>query len=224
MTNNTAEKFLILIQHPDKSRFIVSDQIKNIGLIGSILLDLANAKNLEIENGKIRVKSKASNLSQTHMMILDQIEESSRVRKIKTWISKLSRQSRKIQKEIVLGLENKGIIKINPKSFLGIKYYSTQLTNSTMRDSIINDIRDIIFNDSKIRNENYLILGLIEACKMHKTIAKDRSELRICKKRLRAIMKSDSIAQGVDKVIKETQAAIAGALVAVMVATTVSSS
>lgn len=224
MTNNTAEKFLILIQHPDKSRFMVSDQIKNIGLVGSILLDLANSKNIEIDKGRIRVISKDSSLSQTHMMILDQIEESSRARKVKTWISRFSRQARKIQKELLLGLENKGVVKINPKSFLGIKYYNTELINSAVRDGIINDIRNILFNESKIKDENYLILGLIEACKMYKIIATDRREIRICKRRLKEIIKSDSISLGVDKVIKDTQAAIVGAMVAVTVATTVSSS
>lgn len=69
MTNNTAEKFLILIQHPDKYRSIVSNQIRNVGLIGSILLDLANSDNLEIENGRLLIKSKNTDLSQSHSMI-----------------------------------------------------------------------------------------------------------------------------------------------------------
>ena len=51
--------------------------------------------------------------------------------------------------------------------------------------------------------DNALILGLIEACKIHKIIAKDRSEIKICKRKLADIIKSDAIAQGVDKVIKE---------------------
>ncbi len=58
------------------------------------------------------------------------------------------------------------------------------------------------------------MLGLIEACKMHKIIAKDKSEIKICKRKLAELIKSDSIAQGVDKVIKEMQAVIIGAVVA----------
>lgn len=223
MINNTAEKFLILIQHPDKNRFIVSDQIKNAGLIGSILLDLANSTNLEIKNGKLLIKSKDTDLSPTHSMILEQIHKSSRDRKIKTWIAKFSRKSRKIQKEILIGLQSKGIIKIHQKSFLGIKYYKTQLIDSSNRDSIIDEIRSIIFKDSIISKENALILGIIEACKMHKIIAKDKSELKICKRKLADIIESDAIAQGVDKVIKEMQAAIIGAVVASTVAVTAGS-
>lgn len=224
MIKTTAEKFLILIQHPDKSRFIVSEQIKNVGLIGSILLDLANSKNLEIENGKLITKSVNTDLSKTHITILKQIEESSKIRKVKTWISKFSRKSRKYQKEILLGLENKGVIRLNHKRFLGIRYYRTELINPTIRENIIDQIRDIIFNDAKINNEDSMILGLIEACKMHKIICKDKKERRICKKKLAVIMKSDLIAQGVDKVIKEMQAAIIGAVVASTVAASAASS
>ncbi len=38
MKLSTAEKFLILIQHPIKSRSIVSELAKNAGFIGSLLL------------------------------------------------------------------------------------------------------------------------------------------------------------------------------------------
>ncbi len=224
MVNTTVEKFLILIQHPDKCRFIVSEQIKNAGLIGSILLDLANSNNIEIDNGKLLIKSKNTDLSKSHFMILEQIDKSSRIRKIKTWINKFSRKSRKIQKEILLVLESKGVIKIHQKSFLGIKYYNTQLIDVSVRDSIINEIRDIIFNNSTISKDNALILGLIEACKMHKVIAKDKNEIKICKRELANIIKSDLISQGVDKVIKEMQVAIIGAVVAsTIAASTVSS-
>ncbi len=203
-----------MIQHSGKHRFVVSGQIKNTGLIGSILLDLAHWKNLEIENGKLLIKSKDTDLSPTHNMILEQIEKSSRPRKIKTWITKFLRKSSKIQKEISLGLDSKGIIKIHQKSFLGIRYFRTELIDSAIRESIIKEIRDLIFNNKVINSENSLILGLIEACKMHKIIAKDKSEIEICKRKLAELIKSDSIAQGVDKAIKEMQAAIIGAAVA----------
>ena len=217
MTNSTAEKFLILIQNPDKHRFIVSSHIKNAALIGSLLLDLAKSKNLIIENEKLIVKSKDSDLSQAHQWVLQEIEKSPRIRKIKTWVARFSRKSGKIQKELLSEIENQGIIRINHKRFLGIKYYRTQLTNPEIRDKIIKEISDIIFKESKISEENAMLIGLVEACRMHKIIAKDKSEIKVCKRKLAEIMKSDAIAQGVDKVIKETQAVILAASAAVVV-------
>lgn len=212
MILNTAEKFLTLIQHPQKSKFIVSEQIKNSGLIGAILLDLANDKNIEIENGKLIVKSKDTDLSQTHKTILELIEKSSRIRKIKTWISRFSKRIKKYQKNILIGLEINGIIKINHKQFLGIKYYRTQLIKNTDREQIINEIREIVFDNKEINKNNSLILGLIQACKLHKIVCKDKKEIKICKSKMKEIIKSDLISQGVDKVIKEMQAAIVGTI------------
>ncbi|MCG8699225.1 MAG: hypothetical protein MI922_14315, partial [Bacteroidales bacterium] len=97
------------------------------------------------------------------------------------------------------------------------------LINSEIRESIIKEVRGIIFNDNTINNEYSMMLGLIEACKMHKVIAKDKSEIKICKRKLAELIKSDSIAQNVDKVIKEVQAAITVAIVASTVAVTASS-
>ena len=53
MKQNTAERFLILIQHPEKSRFLVSDQVKNVGLIGAILLDLSFEDTINIETDRV---------------------------------------------------------------------------------------------------------------------------------------------------------------------------
>ena len=211
---NNAEKFLLLIKHPTKTRVLVSDQIKAVGIIGSILLDLTNDKHLEIEDGKLIVKSIGPDLSIPHKMILEQIENSSSIRKIKPWIAKLTRSSRTYQKEVLLGLESKGIITMAHKSFLGIKYYKTRLINNDIREKTIQGIRDIIFNGDKINNENALILGLIDACNLQKIICPDKQELKLCKKKLKEIMKSDLISQGVDKVIKDMQAAVIGAIVA----------
>ena len=216
MINSTAEKFLILIQHPDKHRFIVSSHIKNAGLIGSVLLDLTNSRNITIENEKLIVKSKDSDLSQAHQWVLQEIEKSPRIRKIKIWVARFSRKSGKIQKWLLSEIENQGIIRINHKRFLGIKYYKTLLINHAIREKIIKEIYDIIFKRSKISKENAMLLGLIEACRMHKIITKDKSETKACKRKLAEIMKSDAIAQGVDKVIKETQAVILAASAAVV--------
>ena len=212
MINSTAEKLLILIQHPDKRRFIVSKYVKSIALIGSILLDLTDSKNLTIENRKLIVKTKNSDLSQAHQWVLEEIEGSPVTRKVKTWVARFSQKSGKIQKELLTELENQGIIQINHKRFLGIKYYRTQLTNLEIREKIIDDIRDIIFKESKISQKNSMLLGLIGACRMHRIIAKDKSEIKVCKRKLAEIIKSDALAQEVDQVIKETQAVIIATL------------
>lgn len=223
MENNTTERFLILIQHPEKPGFVVSGQERSIGLIGSILLDLSYEGSINIESGKLLIKSTETELSAVHKKVLELIEKSAKTRKIKTWIAKLSRHSRKYQKEILLELETKGYLKIEPKRFLFFKYYKTRLINSQAREQIIDEIRDVIFYDKKTAKDKSMILGLIEACRMYKVICRDKSELKICKKKLKEIIQSDSISRDVDKVIKEMQAAIIGAVLASAISASASS-
>ncbi|MFK5857299.1 MAG: GPP34 family phosphoprotein [Bacteroidota bacterium] len=209
MTQTTSEKFLILIQNPEKSNYLISDQMRNIGLIGSILIDLVNEKSIDIENGKIVAKKTKTSLSASHNQILDLISQSKRNRKIKTWISKFSWRSRQYQKQIFEQLEKKRLIRIEHKIFLFFKYYKTRLIDRRTREQIIKEIRDVIFNNKQIDNDNAAILGLIQACKMHKVVCNDKKEIKVCKLKMKEIIKNDSISQGVEKVIKEIQAAVA---------------
>ena len=220
MIQTTSEKFLILIQNPEKSNCLISDQMRNVGLIGSILMDLVNEKSIDIENGKIKAKTTKTKLSISHKQILGLISQSKKSKKIKTWISKFSIRSRQYQKQIFKQLEKKRMIRIEYKKFLFFKYYKTRLIDRKIREQIIKEIRDVIFNNKLIDNDNAAILGLIQACKMHKLICNDKKEIKVCKLKLKEIIKNDSISQGVDKVIKEMQAAIAVIITTSTVVTT----
>jgi len=213
MVLNTAERFLILIQHPEKKRFIISEPVKSAGLMGSILLDLTNDAKIELDNGKLTARSSETALSSTHQEILERIAGESKIRKVRTWITRLSRKNGKYQKEILSGLEKKGLIRIEHKRMLGIRYYRTRMINSRIRKQIIDEIRDHIFYGKQIDSKHSVILGLIKACRMYPIICRDKQERKICKKRIREFMKSDEISQGVDRVIREMQAAITGAVV-----------
>ena len=211
---NTSEKFLLLIQHPVKSRFLVSEPERRAGLIGSVLLDLVYAHNLETDNKKLIVRTNKTEVSEAHRLILQKIDESKQIRKTRSWIEKLFRQSGNYQKRLLNDLENKKIIKIIPRQFLFIKYYRSRLVNTAVRDNLIEEIRDIIFKNKKADNENALILGLIEACNMYKIICRDRFEKKICKKELKELRQTVLFPPNLDLVIKGIQAAIREAIMA----------
>ena len=222
MIQNTAEKFLLLIQHPTKSKFLVAEHIKNAGLIGSILLDLANEKRIEIESGKLMLKSTNTKLSPAHAIVLRQIESAQKSRKVKTWIMRFSRKIKKYQIELLLELEREKVVKIEYEKFLFFKYYRTRLVNCKIREQLIDEIRERLLNFKQFSSEDALILGLIKACNMYKIVCKNKQEIKICKNRINEIIKSNSIALGVDEVIKEMQAAIFGAVVTSSLAATMS--
>jgi len=211
---NTSEKFLLLIQHPVKSRFLVSEPERRAGLIGSVILDLVYAHNLETDNKKLIVRTNKTELSEAHRLILQKIDESGKIRKVRSWIERLFRHSGRYQKMLLNNLVDKKIVEIIPVWFLFIRYFRPRLVNTTVRDNLIEEIRGIVFKDKKADNENALILGLIEACNMHKIICRDRFEKKICKKKLIVLRQTALFPQDLDLIIKGVQVAITKAVMA----------
>jgi len=211
---NTSEKFLLLIQHPVKSRFLVSEPERRAGLIGSVILDLVYAHNLETDNKKLIVRTNKTELSEAHRLILQKIDESGKIRKVRSWIERLFRHSGRYQKMLLNNLVDKKIVEIIPVWFLFIRYFRPRLVNTTVRDNLIEEIRSIVFKDKKADNENALILGLIEACNMHKIICRDRFEKKICKKKLIVLRQTALFPQDLDLIIKGVQVAITKAVMA----------
>jgi hypothetical protein len=75
-------------------------------------------------------------------------------------------------------------------------------------------MKECVLLRREINNENLVVLGLIEACNMHKIITSDKSELKTLKQELKAIVKESPIAGAVAVTIKQMQAAIAMATIA----------
>ncbi len=222
MELSTVEKFLLIAQHPIKGRFIISDVQINYGIIGAILLDMSLEQKVIIEDNKLNLKNRGKVKDPIISEIVEIISISKKPRKIKSWVIKLARKSRKYKWLILGELNRKRLIRIENRKFLGlIPYRKKYLTESRTREKLIRHLKKCILHPSsqEINNEDVVVLGLVEACKMHKILSENRRELKIIKKEIKEIIKKSPIADAVDKTIKEVQAAIIGAIVATSVAT-----
>ena len=225
MRLSTAEKFILIAQHPDKGRFILSDLHVNYGIIGAILLEMSIENKVIIENDCVILKNIENNDNQFISEISVMISNSKKPRKIKYWLTKLSGKSRRYKWIILNDLVNKKIIRIENKLFLGfVPYKRSYLIDNITRDNLIQGIRSNVLFHKELTNENVVLLGLIEACKMHKIITSDKDELKKLKGELKIIIKESPIADTVDKTIKQVQAAIIGAIVASTVASSAGAS
>jgi len=223
MLKNIAEQFLLLIQNPEKPGYVIQDPQKSVGIIGAILLDLSINNCIQIENGLFKVITKPSELPAPHQDVLAKIESSPKARKAKVWVSKLSGKSRSYQEQISSDLEKRGIVRIEYRHFLFIKWIRTELTNPSARWNLIKDLRAIIFGGAQLTQESAAILGLVKSCEMYKVLCSDRSEVKECKFKLKNILANDLISSGVSQVIQEMQAAVLAAVVASSVAASSSS-
>ena len=219
MKLSIAENFYILIHHPDKPRIVVTETARNAGMIGAILLDLSIGENIILENGLLKVKSARTTLPSCHKMILDKLSDAPKLRKPKNWISRMVQAPSKPKRALWENLEKKGILELVPRRFLFIPYTQTWLIKRELRDKLIRDLRSIVFDKKEVDPGYASLLGLIQATKMYKLIAHTAVERKQARTRIKSIIESDVIMEGVGKVIQEMQAAMMAAIVASTAAT-----
>ena len=225
MKLNTLTKFLLVAHHSEKGRFLISDAHINYGIIGAALLDMSLDRQIKVEGDKLIIIKGGNSGSAIISEISREIRDSKKTRKMRYWVTKLARKSRKFKWEILTDLEKHKLVRIEDRKFLGlIPYRKSYLIKSKIRNDLINQLKKDSLFGRNLNNETILMLGLIEACKMHKIIASDRVELKKLKKTLRQIIKESPIADTVDITIKQVQAAITGAIAVSIAATSVSGS
>lgn len=226
MKLNTAEKFLLLAKHPEKFWYKISEIHLNYGIIGSILIDLSLKKSLEIKEKCFHVNTKFEYKDKEYPgfeRISDFIINSKKSRKPKYWIQKFARKSRIYKWEFFNGLEKKRLVRIENRKFLFIPYRRCYLVDSRTRNKLIDHLRDSVLYKKKKSEEDMAILGMVEACKMHKIISRDRHEVKMIKKELKTLLKDSPISQIVDDTIKQVQIAITIAIASSVAASTAAS-
>jgi hypothetical protein len=106
-------------------------------------------------------------------------------------------------------LAGKGIVKIEPKKILFLfTYRRCYMVDNVSRENLINQLRNSALYRRDINEEIVVLLSLVEACKMHKILSADKSELKALRTELKSILKDSPIANEIDKTIKGVQVAI----------------
>jgi len=208
---NTAEKFLLLIMHPEKPRYVIPETAINPGLFGAIFVDLSIEGKIEFEDKRIKAKSSYTKISKAHDEILRKIAASKKRKKIKRWIAGFAWKGRKYRHMILHDLARDGKIRLEDKRFIIFPYKSAYLIDRKYRESQLKELNDIILTGKSLDVETASILGIIEACKMHKVLTRNKESLKMIKSNLKEMVKHDSVSQEVKQVIAEMQAAAVAA-------------
>lgn len=225
MKLNTLTKFLLAAQHPSKGRFIISGMHIQYGIVGAALLEMSQEKRIDIESNKVFLIKEEESDNPIISEISMQIRNSKKPRTIKYWVTKLARKSNRFKWAVLTDLEKNNLIRIESRKFLGlIPYRKHFLIDNAIRDNLISQLRNNVLFWQNLDEESILMLGLVEACKMHKIITSNRKELKIIKKELKHIIKESPIAETVDKTIKQIQAAIMIGIIASTAAASASGS
>ena len=194
MELSITEKFLLLAQHPEKGKFIISGIHIQYGIVGALLLEMSLENRIDLQNIILTLKTTKSHHNLTIAEIENQIRSVSKPKKINRWMNKLSRKSKKFKKTILDQLVRKHIIRIEQRSFLGIiPYQKHYLINRKLRSQQIQHLKTAILSNKTITSDDIVMMGLIEACKMQSILTSDKSELKIIKQKLKEIIKDSRL-------------------------------
>jgi golgi phosphoprotein 3 len=209
MNLNTAEKFIILAHHPEKGRFKVNGYQLKYGLVGALLLEMSLQKIVSVQDKRLIYNSPGIDKDPVISELSAMIRQSEKKRKIRTWISKFAWRSRRYKWAILNQLAEKRVIRIESKRFLGlIPYRCSYFIDQGIRAELIRTARNNVLNRKDLSEENIVVLGLIEACGMHRILSTDRQELKKIRKELKEIIKESPIAGVLAETIRQVRTAI----------------
>jgi len=209
MTLNTAEKFLLLAQHPVKGRSVISNPEFSYGIAGALLLELTLEERIAIEDKRLILKNDKKSDNQSLSEAITAISKAQKRHRVSYWLERLERKAYVYRRYIMEGLERKNLIRTEYRKFLGlIPYRRYYLIDSMSRDNLIMQLRGCILFHKELNNENILLLGLIKACNMQNIIASDRREQKSIRKGLKEIIKEVPMNEAASQTIDQVQSAI----------------
>jgi len=221
-TFNTAEKFLMIAHHPEKGRFMISGIFIQYGIAGAILLDMTLEERIDITDKRLVLKIPGTSADPHINEVISLMSHDPRPRRVEYWVRKLARHYNKYKRQVLAGLANKRMVRIEERKFLGlIPYRRSYLIESYTRSNLVRQLKnELLTTTRELSSSNMAIAGLIEACRMHRILSDDREELKNIRSRLKKIIKESPVSDAVSQTISQVQAAIITSVTAAIVAST----
>jgi hypothetical protein len=218
----TAEKFLLIAHHPERGRFMIPHMFLQYGIAGAILLDMTLENRIELENKQLILKPSRVTADPVINEAVTLMSQSTRSRKADYWVRKLASSYRKYKWQVLKGLADKRMVRIEEKKFLGlIPYRKSYLIESYTRGNILRQLKsEILAYTREPSSASMAIAGLIEACRMHRILSDDREERKAIRTQLKKIIKDSPVSDIVSQTIKQVQAAIIAGVTAAIIAST----
>lgn len=204
-----AEQFLLLVHHTDKNRFVVPGNQTLMGMLGAMLLDLIEAGDIKIIDGKI-ICTPQNQSNSIHPELFSILESSKKPRKIKAWIQRLSYKGNKLKKTLFISMSKKRYITLEQKKFLGlIPYTITGVINKSRHRADVNHYKSILLLNKEATRKEQLLLSILLGSGLLPYLGRDREEKKSIRKKAKNYKQTNAIGSEVDKAIQEMQAAIA---------------
>ena len=208
------EKFLLLYYTPSKGKPVFYSTYATYGLVGAIMLELAELKMINVDNKKLTLTDQKPTGDEALDLVIERLAKAGQQKKIGIWISSIAQSglSKKIKAAIRNDLiKKRALSKREETALLIFKYYRYPARNTRPRRQMISEIQSVILKRKIGAKDIMMLIALIGATKMDFNffIREDRKKAR---KRIREIMKNNQIAKVLDGTVSAVQAAVIAAI------------
>jgi hypothetical protein len=218
---NTAEKFLLIAHHPERGRFLIQNIYLQYGIAGAILLDLTLEDRIDIVDKRLILKAAGVSANPVISDVAALMSQSVKPRRVDYWIRSLGRRHVKYKWQILKGLADKRIVRIEDKKFLGfIPYRRSYLIESYTRSNLIRQLRNEILAYRGSSDDNAALAGLVKACRMQRILSTDRDELKQIREQLKKMLSDSPVSDVVSQTIRQVHAAIMTSVTAAIITST----
>jgi len=158
------ENFVLIAFDPETGRNRASNFF-GYGLAGAILMELAELKKVKIENKRVVI----TDSHRTGDIFLDEamtvISDSPRPIKVKSFLGKIQRKTKKFKKPLIQALVEKRYLREHRKRFLFIPYRLFPSANISYNKDLVESIRKLVLRGVDADGQIVMLAGLAGACK-----------------------------------------------------------
>jgi len=203
-----SQKLYFLAIHPEKGGIIsASFSAIDFVLIGSLLMELYLAKKIRFENKRVIVLDRKTD-NPHHRFMLEKLSSSKSPKRISIWINRFSVKKKIIITDIQQTLEDKRLIKMQPKQFLFFRWTKPAVLNRKAISQLEREIKDWIMKGTSVEDE-LILLSFIEPGGLLYRLFPERAKRKEAKRRLKQMMISNSVLASVADAILASQAVAA---------------
>ncbi len=191
------------------------------GLAGAILLDLTISDRIETDGTKLSLKRSRPTTDPLLQEVTAMLAQSPTTRKTGYWIRKLGARYNKYLMQLLKGLADKRLLRIEEKKFLGlIPYRKSYLLESYTRTNLVRQLKNEIMAYRGVPGENLPLALLVAACRMQRIVTYDRDELKQVKSQLKLMAREHPVSDAVAQTINQVQAAVIASITVAVAAST----
>jgi Golgi phosphoprotein 3 len=214
------DQLTLLALDDHKGDFIPDSTTFSYALAGALILELILEEKILVSDDYVKVIDK----NPTGDLILDEyikeISESSKQRKIKSWIDKFGQKSKKIKEATLKKLMDDGILVKKEEKLLWLFNIDKYPTNNPKPENQLRArLHNIVVNRHKPDLKEVMILNLVESCQLEVEVF-GKENAKVFRKEIKKIKNDSEVTGVVNKSIKDICEAITAMLV-IMIATAV---